>query len=189
MKPNYNPYKVLILTCWSMLIICFIIQLLGGDWFNVSTNNETLIKVCDYIDQRPTLEYLCICVVSLTLNSFTALAILGQKKFTNLQIVMYLPIMLLLTVASYIPTVLVIAVNLMFLIILPVVFNPTKWYRAFIGTGLIFVFQVLSMLIKNIGGIVLEDVPFLIGLILQIDSIIMVILYYLYSIPRKEVKT
>lgn len=187
MKPNRNPLRTLIYTCWSVLIICFIIQLLGGDWFSLKITNSTVIEVCAYIETNKVLRQICTGILSITLNTFTALAILGQKFFTKRQIIVYVPTLILATFVNHLPTPVTVLINVWFLIALPLIFNIRKWYRPLIGTVLIFTFQLISLMVKNIGGIVLENTPFLIGLVLQIDSVIMVVLYYLYSIPRKEV--
>ena len=60
-----------------------------------------------------------------------------------------------------------------------------KWYRVLIGILLIFAFEIVSLITKNIGSVNLNNEPSLITIILQLDTLIMAMLYYLYA-NRKE---
>jgi hypothetical protein len=167
-----------------MLALCFVIQLFGADWFNVSTQNETFIKVCNFIEDRLWLKQICVCIICLILGTFTILAILRQKFYNKLQIFVFIPLLILLSYSSwYLPFLNTVLSFIVYLV--PIFWLKRKWYRAPIGILLINIFQILSIFIKNIGNFYLNNTSFLVSTILQIDSLIMVILYYLYSI-RKE---
>jgi hypothetical protein len=60
-----------------------------------------------------------------------------------------------------------------------------KWWHVLIAYSLTFVFQLVSLLVKNI-GIVNVGETFFIGLIYSIDVYIMCILYYMYRNYEKE---
>lgn len=183
---KYNPYKVLIYSCWGLLIVAFVLQLLGADWFTVGTDSEAFIKLCNFIDSRLWLRQICTCIISTTLSTFTILAILRQRWFTLSQFCIFMPVMIFQAYSNYIlPTVISYMLTVSMFIVLPLIWQHKQWYRGFIGFALVYVFQLVSVLVKNIGGISLHNVPFLVGALLQIDTLIMVVLYYLYSI-RKE---
>lgn len=182
---KHNPYKVLIISCWIMLALCFVIQLFGADWFNAGTDSETFVKVCNFIENRLWLKQICACIICLILGTFTILAILEQKFYTKCQSIVFIPLLAIMSYSSwYLPILNTILSFIVYL--LPIIWLKKKWYRAPIGIILVFVFQAMSIIIKNVSGITLLNTPFLIASILQIDSLIMVILYYLYSI-RKEI--
>ena len=42
--------KRAIILCWILLIICFIIKLCGGNYFNIMCNNENFIRFCNFIE-------------------------------------------------------------------------------------------------------------------------------------------
>ena len=42
-----DKYKTLITACWIVLICCFIVKLLGGNWFEIACNNEKFIAFCN----------------------------------------------------------------------------------------------------------------------------------------------
>ena len=181
---KHNPYNVLIISCWSMLALCFIIQLFGANWFNVSTQNETFIKVCNFIEDRLWLKQICTCIICLILADLVILSILKQKFYTKIQFIIIVPFVILMSYSSwYSETINLILSFVVYL--LPIIWLKRKWYRAILGIGLIYVFQFLSLVIKNVGGLTLFNVPFLISVLLQIDTLIMALLYYLYS-NRKE---
>ena len=51
-----NKYKVLIISCWVLLVIAMILKLLGSDWFIATSDNKRFIKLCDYIDNHYVLQ-------------------------------------------------------------------------------------------------------------------------------------
>ena len=64
-----------------------------------------------------------------------------------------------------------------------------KWINILIANVLLFVFQFISMIARNIGFTVLGE-SVLEGAIYSIDVILMILLYYAYAniIKRKEKK-
>lgn len=177
--------RVLILTCWAVLFICCILKLVGLDIFTVGTTNPNTIAFCTFIDNNFVLKVICACISSLILNSLSVLAILQQKFYTKRQMLIFIPLIICVSVSSWYSAVVSTILGIVFCI-LPIVFIPRKWYRVLLGTCLILIFQLLSVFIKNVGGWDLYDATFLPSILLQIDSFIMVTLFYLYSI-RKEV--
>jgi hypothetical protein len=57
-----------------------------------------------------------------------------------------------------------------------------------IANALLLAFQMISLITKNIGLILVTDKGLLIGIIYSIDVTLMVILYYLYSNTIKQKK-
>ena len=51
-RENYRQIilKRAIIACWVILIVCFIIKLFGGNFFNIISNNERFIQLCKFID-------------------------------------------------------------------------------------------------------------------------------------------
>lgn len=184
-----NKYKVLIISCWALLILCLIFKLFGANIFEPYVKSERFIKLCDFIDNNFYLKIIVACIVSLILNTFTVLAILGQKFYTKLQAIIFIPLITLTSIISWYSNIVNIVLNVLFFI-LPTIWLKKKWYRSLLGFGLITSFQLISMFIRNISNITLNYETTLIAIILQVDSFIMVVLYYLYSnylkLKRKE---
>lgn len=181
---KHNPYKVLIISCWSMLGVCFILKLLGLNWFETSVDSPTIISIFTYVNTRLWLQQIIACLICLTLVNFVILAVLKQRKYTNFQIIIFIPLIILMSYSAWYS---VIANTLLsFLVyLLPIFWLGKYWYRAIFGIILVYTFQFISLIVKNIGGLTLYDTDFMLSCILQIDTLIMVMLYYLYS-NRKE---
>ena len=45
-----NILRKTIILCWSALIICFVIKLLGGNYFEIFTTSERFIELCNWVD-------------------------------------------------------------------------------------------------------------------------------------------
>ena len=177
--------KVLIITCWVVLAICCVLKTVGLNMFAVGTTNENTIAFCTFIDNNFILKVICACISSLILNSLTVLSILQQKFYTKRQMLVFIPLIICISVSSWFNATLSTVLGIIFLL-LPILYFPKKWYRCILGFVFVLAFQMLSVFVKDIGGWSLYNTTFLPSILLQIDSFIMVILFYLYSI-RKEV--
>lgn len=177
--------KILIITCWVALCICCILKLIGLDIFTVGTANENLTIVLTFIDKHFVLKVICTCIVSLVLNTLTLLAILQQKFYTKCQMFVFTPLIIGASIVGWYFSTLSLILNIV-LCISVIPFLKHRWYRCPLGMLLVLVFQMISILTKNVGDWTLYDSYFLPSILLQIDSFIMVTLFYLYSI-RKEV--
>lgn len=181
-----DKYKTLILACWIVLLSCFIIKILGGNFFEIVCNNKTFINICDFIDTS-FIKYLVVSLCYTFGTSLYFLAVLNKTKFKNKENILYiiLPLFscLKLLFAKY--SVIVFIIDLIFTIITPIIINKRKWLNSIIGYILIIIFQLISLLTKNI-GIKIIDNSTLTSLIFCIDYYIMIILYYLYNTKRKE---
>lgn len=189
--PSAKILRNILIIMWSCLAVYLVIKLLGGNWFEIACQNERFIKVCDYLDNHFLPRYLVSTITSLILYTFLYLAILRQWKFTKNQFIIfiiYVPCQCL--IKNFFMSNAVISFVLSFIsgFIFPsilYVFNKNKITWKFILLNLLlsnvfnFVFQLISLLIKNI-GLKMLDQSLLIGLIFEIDVFIMMTLYYLY---------
>ena len=46
-----SPYGLIILISWIALIICLIVKLFGGNWFELWLENDNFIKFCEVIQK------------------------------------------------------------------------------------------------------------------------------------------
>ena len=174
-----DKYRVLINSCWILLFICLILKLFGANIFEPYTDNKTFINLCNFIDGNLCVKYILYAIFSLCLNSLFVFSVMKEKFYTKIQAIVFIP--LIITMAQLI-------LNLIFYIT-PIIFDKKIWKRLIVGIILTILFQVMSIVIKNIGKWNLNEEKTLIVIIMQIDTYIMMILYYLYSnFNRKEVK-
>jgi len=186
-----NPLRVLIITCWILLIVCMLIKVSGFNIFEPDTDNTKFIEFCEYIDSVFVLKVIIASIFSLFLNTLTILAILGQKFYTKCQIFIFVPLIISTSIISWYSNIVYIILNILYFL-LPIIWLKKRWYRVIIGFGLILTFQFISIITRNLHQNILNNETTLVSIIMQVDSIIMIILYYLYSnyleLKRKEHK-
>lgn len=185
--------KRAIIICWAMLIVCFIIKLFGGNWFEIICDNEHFIFVCGFIDQHWYIKYPVMFISYIPSLFFVILACSFIQKPNARQTI---TIILTLVIVWGIGCVSLIAktvLEILAVVVLPIVLNtkhfykdtqplvPLKkmWFNGIIGYVLITAFQLLSLITRNI-GIKITDFSTLLTFILMIDYYIMVILFCLY---------
>ena len=186
MKPN--KFKYAILSCWIVLIVCMIVKLLGFNIFEPKTDNQTFIRFCEYLDTHNYLKYIVYCAISLVLNSLSILAILGQKFYTKIQFALFVPLIIAMSLVGWYSQIANLILGVI-LYSLPIIWLKKRWYRVLIGVGFILLFQAISIVTKNIGYWYLNNEYSLVTIILQLDSVLMTFMYYLYSnhYTRKEI--
>ena len=183
--------KRVIIVCWIALAICFGIKLFGGNLFEIMCENENFIKVCEYADNHFWADVLIsssFCFIQLY---FFNLAICQRTKYKKAELV----ILILTSVGSasvkiLLPSIVGLIFDVWSVVVFPCVLlwnTKKKMINILIGNILLFVFQLISMITKNIGvGLLGESI--LEGAIFSIDVILMIILHYSYAniINNKE---
>jgi len=177
--------KRTILLCWILLFICFIIKLIGGNWFEVLCNNLKFISACSYVDTHIISQYFIGCVSTFITLSLYLLAILQRFRFNKKQTKLLIFVILIGTAVKIYNPLYGLIVDLIQLLILPLLFRG-KIKRTIIALSLNIIFQVISLITKNISIINFTTENILIAIIYSIDVYIMLLLYYLYSNYKKE---
>lgn len=184
-KLNKERYlKRVIVVCWIALAICFGIKLFGGNLFEIMCENENFIKVCEYADNHFWAYYLInalYCFVSLY---FFTLAICGRKSFRKWELLVVMATVIVGTLIKYFNQYVGLVFDVWQFIIMPCVFtldNKRRHIYVIPANILLFVFQAISMFVKNIEFGILTDKGLLISMIYSIDVLLMVLLYYGYS--------
>ena len=184
-----NPIRVLIITCWILLILCCIAKLFGANWFIAHTNNQTFINFCDYVVKTPFLNFIVRFIVNTFSSSIYFMAIFQQKKPTLNDLKWFIPLVIYTTFKSifYSNQILFFILDFVMTIVLPLIIDYKRWLMIVIGVALVFAFQFLSMLLK-MNQYAMFDENLVVGLILSIDYYIMLVLYWLYSLRLKIYK-
>lgn len=179
-----DKYKTLILACWIVLLSCFIIKILGGNFFEIMCNNKTFINICNFIEN--TFLYYVVVFINFYIGAiFYYKAILQKDNLKGKYLFIHLILLVIWIIKLLVNNNVILALltDLLFTIIIPIILDRTKWKRAIFGSLLTLGFQVISLITKNIGLKIIDD-NVLITLIFMIDYYIMMILYYLYSIKK-----
>lgn len=175
-----------IVMCSTYLTISVVLTLRGVDFLNEGVQVEPLFKISEFLNKHFVLKIIIVCVTSFILNSLSLLTMLKQKYFTNLQLLIFTPIMITMSISSWFNPMLNLICNILFLVT-PVIFLKKKFYRIIVVTSLVAIFQQGLMFIRKIGNWHLTPQSSVYAAFtLQIDMFVVMLICYLLSI-RKEV--
>lgn len=175
-----NKYEVLLISCWALLIICFIMKLFGANWFELTTENQHFIDFCARIEYTA-LDYVLGCILYVIGTSLYVLALFGKKFFSKWDLFGLLLIILVGVAKIFITNAFItFGLDLVITIVIPIIQRPSKWYNFLISCVILFIFQIISNITKNIGLKVVETL--FIATLYSIDYYIMLVLFYLYSL-------
>lgn len=176
--------KRVIVVCWIALAICFGIKLFGGNLFEIMCENENFIKVCNYADNHWWAYYTISTIYCLVSNYFFILAMCGEWRFSTKQMWIFSITIWIVCFVKTISSIFGLILDVWQVIVMPCIFtikNPKRHWFILFGNILLFVFQAISMLAKNLSFGIVTVNGLLISLIYSIDIWIMLVLYYLYS--------
>lgn len=193
-KDNYKQIvlKRMIILCWILLAVCFVVKIFGGNFFNIVCQNKRFIKACEFVDKNVWLQYIIGCISTLFLQTLYLLAISKHLWFTRKrEVVIVVTTMMLGVGLRLISNIFGYIIDIYQYLIMPFLIKDkyhfnVKTRRVILAFCLTFIFQLVSLLVKNIGIKIITDDLFLIVIIYFIDVYIMTTLYYLYSNIKKE---
>lgn len=181
--------KRVIVVCWIALAICFGIKLFGGNLFEIICNNEKFIKVCEYAENRFFAKYIiCFSYTFVSMYFFT-LAVICKTKLTNTQFIILFSTVIIGTFLKLINSYIGLFFDIWQGFIMPAIFTiktPKKHWMIVVGNVLLFLFQSISMVTKNIEyGIITAD-DLVTSMIFSIDVLLMTVLYFAYVNLRER---
>lgn len=194
-EENYKEValKRAIIMCWTLLIICFIIKIFGGNFFNIISNNERFIQLCKFINN--TWIYYVVGYINYIFTSLIfTFAICSTTKLglKNILIcIISLSICFILKMLNrYIG---MIFDYIFYILIICNYFCRKQGYsfknsliRTLIALILVNLFQLISLFIRDLGTFKIIEDNTLNQLIMNIDYIILLFLYMFYSIKLKR---
>lgn len=171
------------LSLWLVLIVLAIAKLVFNEWFPIVINNETFININNYVENNHILKK-CIMFVFYLLNiNIWYLTASSKKKYTKLLefVLIQVGIVALFHIKQQ-NNLIGSMLELIILIIIPLInlFRSKKYSKTksfilpFFIYILINIWQLNIMFIRGINDII-SSLPFLIGIILQLD-------YYIFNI-------
>lgn len=187
-EDNYKQIvlKRMIIICWVILLVCFIVKIFGGNFFNIVCESKRFANICAYVDKAVWLQYIIGCISTFILHSMYLLAISKKLWFSKKDLLFVIPSILIGVGLRLINNIVGYFVDIWQYLLLPL-FIDNKFHkniyarRIAIGVILTFAFQLVSLIVKNLAIMPVTNNCFLIAIIYFIDVYIMVILYYLYS--------
>lgn len=167
------------------------IKIFGGNFFEIVCNNQTYKKICEYADTHLWLDLTIAITSSFYCQSMYNLAILQQYKFKRMQFSITFISIVVSCILKIINQYIGLIGDIWNFILLPMIFigkKPKEYLNILYALLLTWAFQILSLLVKNLGLVNVSE-SYFIGLIYSIDVYIMCALYYLYRNYQKEYKT
>ena len=188
-KAFYNTtYGMLIIISWVVLLICLIIKLLGGNWFELGTNNEHFISFCNYVDNTQWLKMLLACIICIGSVYIIECILLNKSKLSTKELALYLPLIVISSISSWKFQIVSLIAQMLYFIVLPLIQTKYKWKRVLFINIFVMLLQVISILFRNIGNWNFNENNFMFQTLIQVDYYLMLILAYLYNFNEKEGK-
>ena len=171
--------KVLIITCWVVLIVCCVFKLFGANWFIASTNNQHFINFCNFLDTTK-LVYSVAFIMNLFSCSIYYMSIFQLRK---IQLKWFIPLTIYcaLKVMFNQYDIVFMILDVFMTLIFPLFLNRYKRKSILLGFGLLILFLLISAFLK-LDNYTMFDTNTVVCLILSVDYYVMLILYYLYSL-------
>lgn len=171
----------IIIVCWATMIFYTVVKLVTGMSFDLTTERESVIKICNYLDNT-CIKYI-IATILYSVGTYLFYLTLVRKHIGQ-----DLPILILIIPTSIIKCINVwigTIIELCVLIIIPLLsFKLRNWRQVVLCNLLLIGYQSLSLFIRNLGHY-FNTTSLTLSVLLSIDYYIMLILHYLYN--RKEV--
>ncbi len=185
-KAFYNTtYGMLIVISWVVLLICLIIKLLGGNWFELGTDNEYFISFCNYVDNTQWLKMLLACIICIGSVYIIECLLLNKKKLSPKELALYIPLIVIGSISSWKLQFVSLICQILYFIILPILQTKGKWKRVvFINIFVIFL-QAVSIIFRNLSCWEFNQNRFIFQVLIQVDYYLMLILTYLYKFNER----
>lgn len=163
--------------CGVALLLCWTLKLWGKVVFDFVVTNETMISVCNFIENS-VVQYV-IYWLFYVFNGMINLAIIsGQKKFSKRNSIIFIVIWTIVFSFNFFAPIVKTILDFILLPLLPIIFYKTKWWKAILFELAILVIQFVLLQIRN-GDYTLYTSNFIVGLLMQIDYYIMLVILYI----------
>lgn len=178
---NKKQLKTIIITCWALLGICFIIKLFGGNWFELSTENQRFINFCNMVDNTMWLKMILALFLCLFSTYFFICLLLNKEKLNLKEILLFGILTAIKSIVSWYIDWLPIVLDCFILVLIPLILCKFKnWKRIIIVNVLVVCFQFISVIIRNMSFLFVGN-SFIEQTLMQIDYYILLFIYYLYN--------
>lgn len=178
---NKKQLKTVIIVCWILLAICFVIKTFGGNWFELSSDNEKFVQFCTFVDNTMWLKMILALILCLVSTYFFICLLLNKSKLSLKEMILFGILTSIKSLVSWYIEWLPIVLDTLILILLPLIICKFKnWKRIIIVNVLVVAYQCLSVIIRNISFLFVGN-SFIEQTIMQVDYYIFLLLYFLYN--------
>lgn len=185
---NRKVLGISISIAWIVLIACFVVKSLGGNWFELLDSSG----VFDILNTNLIVSTIVCAIWSSIMSTFYYLAVCERKHFrliTHILLVIYF--IAIAVVKIFISANYYILFDLLSGFIVPfiLVFKTNKkYFRIIIAYVLNCGFQAISAAVRNLAPFEIVNGSLFVELLLSLDVLIMIVLYYLYTLYENSKK-
>lgn len=193
-----KPIKRAIIACWVMLVACFAIKIFGGNWFEIVCTNEHFLKVCNFIDETIIAREILMFILYF-ISTFAILVCAScSSRLSKGQYIYIFASLIVVFLSKYFSSDVKTLIELINTITCPVIVNFIEnknikqsikkyWSNGIIVYIIVFAFQAISFITRNIGIRYVDDNS-LVSFILLTDYYLMILLYYLNNKKKRGMK-
>ena len=177
--------KTIWIMLWIILVILLIFKFCFGMWYPIVVDNESFMNVCNFVDENKWLYNLLLYIFYMFNFYIGYLTCRGMKKFPKwYMIIIALIVALGISLLKQFNNAIGLIVEIIFIVIVPIILNIKKYrfknniINILIPLGfyaLLNLWQFTMLVVRNVDGLIISQLPFLIYLILQFD-------YYIFTI-------
>ena len=177
-----KSFRTLIIMCWVVLLVCVVIKLFGGNWFEFATDNARFIEFCEMVEYTKWLKMTLYCIIAV-ITTYPVICVILNKKYLNKkETLIFVPLIITKSLTSWYVPWLPYILDSLCVIVLPLLLTRFKcWKRVIIGNVLVLVFQLITFVIRNLSINFVYNNAVLEILLYQIDYYVMIALFYLYN--------
>lgn len=181
--------KTLWICLWAILGILLILKFCFGKWYPIVVENERFLNLCNIIDHTTWAKCLIGCLFYMLSINVWILTATSKRMYTNvvLPIILNIFVLGIFLIKFFVNTTIANFIELIYLVIIPIIHNVRgKTFKKnvinimlpIIIYVLFNLFQMNILLVRNVKTILSDDM-FVIGMIMQIDYYVFLIISYI----------
>lgn len=181
---------MLIVLSWVLFIICLVIKLFGGNWFELGISNEKFIAFCEYVDTNMLLKRILAFIICLATTFPVYCIMLNEQKPKWYVSLILIVLTIFKSFIGYYNSVISFILDIFILLVVISIFNK-KPIRNIVCFLIINAMQILMLLVRNLDfgfGKFTFGNTFIEQSLYQIDYYLMIVLFYLYNFKKKKEK-
>lgn len=176
------------LSLWIVLFILLIMKYCFGVWYPIVVENEKFITICEFIDNNIWIKYILLSIFYLLSFNIFILTATNKKKYNKIYKIILVNILAIcIFVIKYINSNIAMILEILFLIIIPTIFNIkyNNFHRKIINIlfplcfyAIINLWQLNILLVRNL-PLILSNSSTFIWLTIQLDYYVFLIISWI----------
>lgn len=163
--------------CGVALLLCWALKLWGKVVFDFVVTNETMISVCNFIENSVVqyVIYYALYIISGVLNIGI---ISGKKDFTKKKLIIFIVTLSIIFSFNFFAPIIKTILDFIVFPLFAIIFFKTKWWKSILWLTIIVATQFILLQIRNMDYTLYQS-NFMVGLLMQIDYYIMLVILYI----------